>query len=149
MIAFLLYILKAMKFTNTAGGIVLNKRGLVLVVNQNNNSWSLPKGGIEAGEDELAAAKREIYEESGIKEEELIFVKELGRYERYRIALGGGDDKSELKKIVMFLFKTEKEDLKPIDPVNPEAIWVEKNKVCEYLTHKKDKDFFLSVIDEL
>ena len=41
--------------------------GQVLVVNQRGRSWSLPKGHIEKGESILEAARREIYEESGVK----------------------------------------------------------------------------------
>ncbi len=133
-----------MKKTETAGGIVLNSKGLVLVVSQHGTSWSLPKGHIDQGEDQLTAARREILEESGISSLKLI--KELGVYERYRIGLNGGDDRSELKKIYMFLFKTEQEDLKPTDPHNPEARWVDKKKVAELLTHKKDKEFYLQAM---
>ncbi len=136
-----------MELTFTAGGVVLNKDGLVLVVNQNGNSWSLPKGHIDPGEDKLTAAKREIYEESGIKNLELI--KEFKSYQRYKIGLDGSEDKSELKTIYMFLFKTKEEKLKPIDPENPEARWVPKEDVANLLTHKKDKEFFLSIIGQL
>lgn len=135
-----------MKHTYTSGGVVINKEGQVLVVSQNGNSWSLPKGHIDPGEDKLQAATREIYEESGIKD--LKLVKEFPSYERYRIGLDGGEDKSETKTIYMFLFKTNDEKLKPIDPQNPEARWVEKEKVVDLLTHKKDKEFFLSIINE-
>jgi ADP-ribose pyrophosphatase YjhB (NUDIX family) len=135
-----------MKVSNIAGGVVLNG-GLVLVVNQHGNSWSLPKGHLESGEDSLSAARREIEEESGINQIELI--KDLGSYERHKIALSGGDDKSELKKIRMFLFKTSQTELKPIDKDNPEARWVLKVNVAKLLTHPKDKDFFLSIIDEI
>ena len=103
----------------SAGGVVLNVRGEVLVVNQNGNSWSLPKGHLEPGEDELAAARREILEESGVGELEL--VKKLGTYERARIGLHGQDDTRETKRITLFLFKTRQTDLKPRDPENPEA----------------------------
>ena len=71
-----------MKITRSAGGLVLNAKGEVLVVNQNGDSWSLPKGHLDAGENELQAARREICEESGIGELELI--KKLGTYERSR-----------------------------------------------------------------
>src|SRR3990167_8533124 len=135
-----------MKRTFTAGGVVLNKERKVLVVSQNRNSWSLPKGHIDEGENKLQAAIREIYEESGIKNLKLI--KELPCYDRYRIGLDGTEDKSELKTIYMFLFETIEEKLKPIDPTNPEARWVEKDKVADLLTHKKDKEFFLSVLGE-
>lgn len=130
-----------MKQTESAGGIVLNREGLVLVVNQNGTSWSLPKGHIEEGEDKLTAAKREIYEESGVSELKLI--KELGSYQRYRISAAGKESPAELKTIHMFLFTTEQKELSPIDPHNPEARWVEKEKVIELLTHQKDKEFFL------
>lgn len=129
-----------MKRTQCAGGVVLNKKGLVLLVSQRGNSWGLPKGHIDKGEDPLTAAKREIHEESGVADLKLI--KDLGSYERYKIGLDGGDDPSEFKTIHMFLFSTDQEKLQPLDPCNPEARWVEKEKVIELLTHKKDKEFF-------
>jgi len=136
-----------MKKTQTAGGVVTNARGEVVVVSQKGTSWSLPKGHIDPGEDALAAAKREIYEETGIIN--LTLVRELGSYQRYKNALGGGDDTSELKTIHMFLFTTDQEKLSPIDPTNPEARWVKKSEVVDLLTHKKDKEFFQGVMDTL
>jgi 8-oxo-dGTP pyrophosphatase MutT (NUDIX family) len=89
-----------MKQTESAGGIVLDRDGLILVVNQNSTSWSLPKGHIEEGEDKLTAARREIYEEAGITE--LSLVRNLGFYQRYKIGIDGVEDESELKTIYMF-----------------------------------------------
>jgi ADP-ribose pyrophosphatase YjhB (NUDIX family) len=129
-----------MKKTHSAGGVVTNDEGKVLVVSQHGTSWSLPKGHIDAGENALVGAKREIYEESGIRDLELI--RELGSYERHKIGLDGGDDGSELKVITMFLFRTSEKLLKPVDPDNPEARWVEKSQVAPLLTHEKDKEFF-------
>lgn len=131
--------------TNVAGGVVLNTDGDVLVVSQNNDSWSLPKGHVDPGETALEAAMREVAEESGITE--LTLVKELGTYERYRIGKGGvGDDTSELKAITMFLFTTTQRDLAPTDIQNPEAKWVSPASVPDLLTHPKDKAFFESII---
>ncbi len=132
-----------MKKTRSAGGVVTNSEGKVLVVSQRGTSWSLPKGHIDRGESALVAAKREIYEESGIRDLELI--RELGTYERHRIGVDGGDDRSELKVITMFLFRTSEKSLRPVDPDNPEAKWVEKAKVALLLTHEKDKEFFQRV----
>jgi len=132
-----------MKKTRSAGGVVTNDKGEVLVVSQRGQSWSLPKGHVDPGEDALAAAKREIYEESGIRDLEL--VRELGSYERHKISWDGGDDRSERKVITMFLFRTSEKNLKPVDPDNPEARWVEKSKVALLLTHYKDKEFFRRV----
>jgi 8-oxo-dGTP pyrophosphatase MutT (NUDIX family) len=133
--------------TKSAGGVVLNGAGEVLVVNQNGTSWSLPKGHIEEGEDALTAAKREIYEEAGVRE--LEFIGELGSYRRYRIGKEGGEDESELKTIYMFLFRTSQTALSPVDVENPEARWVSKELVAGLLTHPKDKEFFLAVAESI
>lgn len=133
-----------MKQTYSAGGIVLNNQGKVLVVNQNGNSWSLPKGHIDEGEDALTAAAREIKEESGVSH--LRLVRKLPSYSRYRLGLSGGDDTSELKKISMFLYTTDQHELNPEDPDNPEAVWVEPRKVPDLLTHPKDKEYFMEVL---
>ena len=136
-----------MKVSESAGGVVLNPKGQVLVVNQNGNSWSLPKGHLDAGEDELAAARREIYEESGVTD--LEFLRKLGSYERTRIGFSGEDDPSELKRITVFLFRTQQMKLKPVDPQNPEARWVDPKEVTALLTHNKDKEFYLGIIKQL
>lgn len=131
--------------TRSAGGVVVNSKGEVLVVSQHGTSWSLPKGHVEEGEETLAAARREIYEESGVKDLELIA--ELGSYRRHRIGKDGGEDRSELKEIEMFLFRTSETSLSPVDAENPEARWVEPEDVPGLLTHKKDREFFQSVIE--
>lgn len=136
-----------MKRTRVAGGVIINETtGLVLIVSQNGDSWSLPKGHVEAGEDDLAAATREIREESGVTD--LRLVGPLGEYERHRIGRDGkGEATDELKTIVMFLFASPQDALAPEDPKNPEARWVDRREVAKLLTHQKDKEFFLGVVD--
>lgn len=135
------------KTTESAGGVVLNEHGLVLVVSQHGTSWSLPKGHIDPGEDKLTAARREIYEESGVSQVELLG--DLGSYGRYRIGQKGGEDLGEFKTIHIFLFRTNQKELKPVDPHNPQALWVDKYKVAGMLTHPKDQEFFRSVLDKI
>ena len=114
-----------------AGGVVINDNNDVVVVNQNHDSWSLPKGHVDPGEDKLAAALEKYMRESGIKNPE--FVKPLGEFDRYRIGLDGKDDKSEIeKKISIFLFKSNQKKLKPIDPHNPIAKWVSYCQLQNY-----------------
>lgn len=133
--------------TRSAGGVVLNSKGQVLVVNQRGRSWSLPKGHIEEGEDVLAAARREINEESGLTD--LQYIKPLGSYERQRIGIDGGESGAERKHLTFFLFETPEMNLKPIDPHNPEARWVDQNQVADLLTHPKDKEFFQTILKDL
>ncbi len=115
--------------------------GRIVVVEQANDVWSLPKGGIDEGEDALSAAKREIEEESGIPQDQLKFIKLLGSYERYRTGLHEPDDKTELKKIQMFLFKTTFTALAPQDKDNPSAKWLTPEDAVDRITHRKDEEF--------
>lgn len=132
-----------MRKTRTAGGVVLGPDGRVIVVSQHAAVWSLPKGHVEPGESDRAAAEREIFEEAGIRQ--LTYVRDLGTYQRFKLARGGEDDLQEQKTIVMFLYRTEETALCPQDAENPEAIWVEKEVVTTLLTHRKDKAFFEGV----
>ena len=136
-----------MNHTSSAGGVIINPEGQVLVVSQHGTSWSLPKGTLEEGEGEKTAALREIEEETGITKVELI--KELGTYDRNKISIDGGDDYSELKTITIFLYTTSETDLNPIDPHNPEARWVKPDKASDLLTHAMDKAFYSSIQDEV
>ncbi len=128
------------KETKCAGGIIYNDKNEVVIVNQNHDSWSLPKGHIDSGESSLEAALREIYEETGIKKP--TYIRSLGKFKRYRIGLDGNDDLSELKTIDIYLFKSNQINLQPIDPNNPEAIWVNVEEAYKLLSHKEDKSFF-------
>ena len=133
--------------TVSAGGLVLNQEGKVLVVDQNGNSWSLPKGHVDPGEEPLQSAIREIREESGITE--LQFLKNLGSYGRYRLGTAKGDDQKEWKVLIFFLFKTKQNELKPQDPRHALARWVHPDDVEALLTHPKDKAFYKSIREQI
>jgi 8-oxo-dGTP pyrophosphatase MutT (NUDIX family) len=132
------------KNSYSAGGVIIGPSGMIVVTNQDNVAWSLPKGRLEPGEDEQTAAVREIEEETGIKT--LEYIEKLGAYSRFKISKDGkGEDKTVNKTITLFLYKTNEKELKPTDPAHPEARWVQPNKVADLLTHTKDKEFYLSV----
>ncbi len=133
--------------TESAGGVVLDAEGRVLLVSQHGTSWSLPKGHLEEGETPLEAARREIREETGVSRLEL--VRPLGSYSRHRLGADGGEDRSELKTIHLFLFRTDETALAPLDSDNPEARWVEPGSVAGMLTHAKDREFFASILDTI
>ena len=133
-----------MQISRSAGGVVVGGGGSILLVSQNGDSWSLPKGIVEKGESPLEAARREIREESGLRD--LTFVRELGTYERCRIGKGGvGEDCSVIKHITLFLFRTYETVLAPEDEHNPEARFVDAKNVAALLTHQRDREFFESI----
>lgn len=135
-------------FRRTAGGVVIGPEQKIAVVNQNNTSWSLPKGGVDGDESDIDAARREVYEETGIYTLRLIC--SLGSYKRARIGKNGiGELPTDMKELHFFLFSTNQSELQPEDPDNPEAQWVRIEKVSSMLTHQKDKEFFESIIPVL
>jgi 8-oxo-dGTP pyrophosphatase MutT (NUDIX family) len=115
--------------------------GRLVLVRQHANSWSLPKGGVESGENVLDAAKREIWEETG-------------QYARKSIAPGGHGETNEygVRTRVLFLFTTPQE----ITPARPDPTgeitdmrWVTFAEALVLLTHPKDAEFLVSVHAEL
>jgi ADP-ribose pyrophosphatase YjhB (NUDIX family) len=132
------------QISESAGGIVINDKGKVAIVSQHGISWSLPKGTVDQGEEILEAAKREITEETGISD--LNLIKSLGSFSRSGISRYGN---KYSKTIHIFLFKTNQKELHPIDPDNPEAIWLSKEEVVAKLSYSEDREFFNSVIRQI
>lgn len=132
----------------TAGGIVLGDSGAIAMVrNRRATKWFFPKGHVEAGEDDETAARREILEETGLTDLELL--DDLGEYERYKIAPDDSDDPSELKEIKMYLFAAEPHaQLTPTMEIE-EAMWVPYTKVAESLENEKDKVWFSTVFERV
>jgi ADP-ribose pyrophosphatase YjhB (NUDIX family) len=136
-------LIKVMKNESSvsSGGVVINSLGQILVVKQLGDTWSLPKGHVNEDEDILVAAQREVSEESGVSDLEL--VKGLGFYYRPRI-----DKPEEIKKIYMFLFITYCSELLPKDDDNKEAVWLNMAEAVDRLSAKKDKEFLMKVARE-
>ena len=126
--------------TKSAGGVVMGPHHDVIIVSQFGLTWSLPKGHLEENESDLEAAYREIFEETGIKD--LNLIASLGSYERFKIGKNGTDDSSELKHITLFLFSTSQTRLQSHDSDNPDVRWVKLDEVSSYLSHLQDKAFF-------
>lgn len=58
-------------YRENVGVVIFNRRGQVWlgrrVHTQGHHSWQFPQGGVDPGEDLEAAARRELYEETGIR----------------------------------------------------------------------------------
>ncbi len=133
--------------TKSAGGVVVNTQGQILVVSQKGRSWSLPKGKVEMGESLLEAAHREILEETGVSQLDYKCI--IGTYRRPKMGAANQDNPFESKLITIYLFATDQMDLNPIDPENPEARWVDIHKVANLLTHPLDRQFFENAIPKV
>lgn len=135
--------------THSAGGIVVNGLGQVLMVHQYGDAMWFPKGHIEAWEQVIDAAYREIEEESGVSRDDLVFVKELGSYQRYRIDRAGKEDPSEIKNITLFLFKCKRNDAGEKIREGSKVAWVEPANIFQSALHPVDQAFLRKVLPEI
>jgi len=124
---------------HSAGGIIVNGDKVLLSVSMKKKPFkaiTFPKGHVDADEEVLEAAYREIHEETGLEMSDMALIKDLGSY--YRLDGVSGNP----KEISMFLFVARNINPKPLDKENPSAFWVKKKDVLKTLTIKEDKEFW-------
>ena len=135
------------------GIVVLNKSNKVFVaqrIDNPKNFWQMPQGGVDDGEDFLKAAYRELYEETSIKNVELI--KELDGTITYELPdrllgiIWKGKYKGQKQKWFLMRFIGEDKEIN-IKTKNPEFLnwkWIDIDQITEVVV-----DFKLHVYKEL
>jgi len=126
---------KKAKFELSAGGLVFKKRNnqIKLLLIKSFGRWALPKGvvGREKKESVIEAAKREIYEETGLKEIE--FKDKIGDIS-YMYRLKG---KLIFKKVYFYLFEAKSEDkIMPQLSEIEDIAWFETKEAVEKVGFK-------------
>jgi 8-oxo-dGTP pyrophosphatase MutT (NUDIX family) len=130
--------------TRSAGGIVLGDGGTIaLVRNARASHWLFPKGHVDEGETDEDAARREIEEETGLTNLELL--DDLGMFTRHRLNQDGSYDQSDLKEVHMYLFAAEPHAVLAPSMEIEEARWVSFWDMGSTLSNEKEKVWFASV----
>jgi 8-oxo-dGTP pyrophosphatase MutT (NUDIX family) len=113
-----------------AAGGVLRRDGLVAVVHRpRRGDWSLPKGKLEAGEDDAAAALREVLEETGSR---AVIEHDLGTV-TYTVTDG------RPKSVRYYLMTAGAAAAELADDVD-EVVWLAPEGAAELLTYATDRD---------
>ncbi len=141
-----------MRTTTSAGAIVTNAQGHILLTTKKGTYWLLPKGHIEEGEELLESAKREVYEETGLPIQEIHVARTepLGSIERFKIGQDGSQPDDEFKTIYLFHFTTTYTGaLVPVDPEHIQSAWFPREEVPGLLKYDVDREFFEKVIQDI
>ena len=144
---------KNLPLRSGVGIIVLNKNNKVFVakrIDNPNNFWQMPQGGVDEGEDYLSAAYRELEEETSIKNVKLISeIDGMTEYELPNHLLGiiwKGKFKGQLQKWFIMRYLGEDKDIN-IKTKKPEFLewkWVDLELITDAVV-----DFKLHVYKEL
>ena len=144
---------KKLPLRNGVGIVVLNKNNQVFVAKRIDNSknfWQMPQGGVNKNEDYLAAAYRELEEETSIKNVDLVKeLDELISYDLPKHLLGviwKGKYRGQEQKwfIVRFLGNDSEININTNHPEFCEWKWVELEKITDLVV-----DFKLHVYEEV
>ena len=153
---------KNLPLRNGVGIIVLNRENKVFVgrrIDNPENFWQMPQGGIDKGENFLDAALRELKEETSIKNVKLIKeIDETITYELPDHLLGiiwKGKYKGQKQKwfLMRYLGKDDDINIKTNKPEFLEWKWIELDKITEvvvdfkYHVYKKLKEKIKTIIN--
>ena len=139
------------------GIIVLNNRNHVFVGKRKdnpNNNWQMPQGGVEDGEDFITAMKRELFEETNIKNIKII--KEINQFFEYELPenlvgiIWKGKYRGQKQK--WFIVRhTGSENEINLNNKHPEFIewkWIEPEMLPMMIVNFK-KDLYLNLLKEI
>ena len=145
-------------YRSNVGIMMVNEKGYVFVgqrIDNNQNAWQMPQGGIDAGEDPETAAYRELLEETGVKKQDVRFVASSSQWLSYDLPedlipiLWNGKFRGQKQKWFLFKFLGEDRDIN-IATEHPEFSkwkWISKENLLKEIVPFK-KSVYENVLKE-
>ena len=139
------------------GIIVLNKQNKIFVGKRKDNpgdKWQMPQGGVDEGEDYITAMKRELLEETGIQNIEII--KEIEKIYQYELPanlvgiIWKGRYRGQKQKwfITRFLGEEKEINLNTKHAEFTDWKWIEPKLLPEIIVNFK-KDLYINLLKEI
>ncbi len=148
---------KKLPMRSGVGVIILNNKNKVFVGKRKDNpadKWQMPQGGVDKGEDYISAMKRELYEETGIKNIRILReIKGLYEYELPKRLIGiiwKGKFRGQRQKWFIVKFTGEEKEIN-LNTKNPEFIdwkWIIPSRLPEVIVDFK-KQMYLDLLKEI
>ena len=139
------------------GVVVLNNKNQVFVGKRKDNpgdKWQMPQGGVDIGESYINAMKRELFEETSIKNIKIL--KEVDRIYEYELPnnlvgiIWKGKFRGQKQKWFITKFLGEDSEIN-LNTKNPEFIdwkWIEPKKLPEVIVNFK-KNLYKNLLKEI
>ncbi|MCS7230246.1 MAG: NUDIX domain-containing protein [Candidatus Kryptonium sp.] len=118
---------------HSAGAVIYREENgevKFLILKYGLGHWDFPKGNVEEGESELDAVRREVAEETGIKQIEII--------EGFKVGIGyyyKAKGKLVYKTVNYYLAKTNEKEVK-LSYEHEDFAWVTVSEALKYFKHK-------------
>ena len=148
---------KKLPLRKGVGIIILNKNNQVFVGKRIDNpadKWQMPQGGVNDGEDYVAAMERELFEETSIKNFKIIKeIEHMYEYELPENLIGiiwKGKFRGQKQRwyINRFLGEDSEINLKTKHPEFIEWKWIKPNKLPEVIVDFK-RNLYLNLLREI
>tara|TARA_B100000242_G_scaffold256364_1_gene199754 strand:+ start:1999 stop:2469 length:471 start_codon:yes stop_codon:yes gene_type:complete len=148
---------KRLPMRDGVGVIILNKKNKVFVGKRKDNpidKWQMPQGGVDDQEGYLAAMRRELFEETGIKNIEIL--KEIEGFFEYELPqnligiIWKGKFRGQKQKWFITRFTGEKTEIN-LETKNPEFIdykWVLPDELPKLVVDFK-KEMYLKLLKSI
>lgn len=135
-----------MKKERSAGAVIFRREKekiYYLLLYYSKKHWDFPKGHLEEGENDEQAARREVGEETGIRELHIIpgFKKEIKYYFKGKSSAGGKHLIS--KSVAFFLAETKTKEVK-ISCEHEAFEWLPFREALQRITFKNSKNILKS-----
>ncbi len=139
------------------GIVVLNVKNKVFVAKRKDNpidKWQMPQGGVDNGEDFLKAMKRELFEETGIKNIKIIKkIEKMYEYELPENLVGiiwKGKYRGQQQKwfITKFLGNDDEINLNTSNPEFIEWKWIDVETLPDVIVDFKKK-LYIDILKEI
>ena len=139
------------------GIIVLNNNNQVFVGKRKDNpgdKWQMPQGGVDKGEDFITAMRRELIEETSIKNIKILKeIQKMYQYELPKNLVGiiwKGKFRGQRQKwfITKFLGKDDEIDLNTQHPEFIDWKWIDPQELPEIIVDFKKK-LYLNLLEEI
>ena len=148
---------KKLPLRTGVGAIVLNRENKILVGKRKDNpvdKWQMPQGGVNINEDYVSAVKRELYEETSIKNIQIL--KEFEEWLEYELpknllgVIWKGKFRGQKQKWFITKFTGEDNEIN-VNTAHPEFIewkWIEMDELPNVIVEFK-KDVYKKILLKL